>query len=97
MNLALTLAPAFPRFALFRLPAPRQSAARSSLRNVAHRACLDMGNAEGLTISCIRGAVWLTHDGDCKDVVLQAGESHAITRRERLIAQGLEDSILQVA
>ena len=95
MNLVLPLVAPLPRFTLFRLPAQSKHAA-ASLRQVPHRACLDMGNAEGLTVSCIRGCVWLTHDGDCKDVVLQAGDRHTVTRTARLLAHALEESILQV-
>ena len=94
MNLALSLAPFFPRHARYRFPAPAVLRARPD-QFLPRRSILDLGNAQGLTITCTRGAIWLTHDGDPKDVVLEAGQSHAVTRAARLIAQGLEDAELR--
>lgn len=51
----------------------------------------------GVMVHCISGCLWLTHDGDCRDIVLHAGESHKCDRRERLLVQGLEDSRLLFA
>jgi len=93
MNFALPLVPFFPRHARFVFPAPARYARPT--RNLPNRSCLDLGNAQGLTITCLRGAIWLTHDGDPKDVVLEAGQSHTVTRAARLIAQGLEDAELR--
>ena len=90
MNLALPLTPFFPRHARFVFPASTRPALA-----LPRRSCLDLGNAQGLTITCVRGSIWLTHDGDPKDVVLEAGQSHTVTRAARLIAQGLEDAELR--
>jgi hypothetical protein len=100
MNLALPhvpAIPAFPRFALFRFPAQvRRTAKAGAVHEVAKGACLHLGNAEGRTVTCTLGTLWLTHDGDCKDVVIEAGQSHAVTRPQRLIVQALEDAVLQL-
>ncbi|HYF18997.1 MAG TPA: DUF2917 domain-containing protein, partial [Ramlibacter sp.] len=70
MNFALPLTPFFPRHARYRFPAPSTLRPFAPSRSVPHKSVLDLGNAQGLTITCIKGAVWLTHDGDPKDLVL---------------------------
>ena len=89
---ALTL----PRFFLPACPAADLQRA-APLRSVARRQCAALGHIEGCTVTCISGSVWLTHDGDCKDVVLARGESHTVDRNTRVLAQGLEDTVLRIA
>ena len=43
----------------------------------------------GRTVSCLEGTLWLTHDGDCRDVILPAGCSHRCDRDTKLIVQAL--------
>lgn len=51
----------------------------------------------GGTIACIQGCVWLTHDGDCRDIVLEAGQSHVADRDSRLVVHALERSTVRFA
>ena len=37
-----------------------------------------------MVVHCRRGNVWITHDGDPKDVILARGQSYAATRPGRL-------------
>ena len=37
-----------------------------------------------VVVHCRRGNVWITHDGDPKDVILARGQSYAATRPGRL-------------
>jgi hypothetical protein len=50
----------------------------------------------GGTVECLRGCVWLTHDGDCRDVVLRAGQSHMVDRDARLLVHGLAPSAVRL-
>ncbi|KQT09508.1 DUF2917 domain-containing protein [Ramlibacter sp. Leaf400] len=51
---------------------------------------------KGGTIRCLHGCVWLTHDGDCRDVVLEAGEFHVVDRDTRLVVHALAPSLLSL-
>ncbi len=43
-----------------------------------------------LTLHCRSGSVWITHDGDPRDVVLQPNESHRIDRGARLTVHAVQ-------
>ena len=44
----------------------------------------------GLEIASHRGRVWITQDGDPRDVVIAAGESHALDRDGPVHVQALD-------
>lgn len=44
----------------------------------------------GLRIESRRGSVWITQDGDPRDVVIAAGESHALDREGPVYLQALD-------
>lgn len=44
----------------------------------------------GLKIASHRGRVWITQDGDPRDVVIAAGESHALDRDGPVYVQALD-------
>lgn len=50
----------------------------------------------GGSVECLDGCVWLTFDGDCRDIVLEAGESHVADRRARLIMYALQASAVRL-
>lgn len=50
----------------------------------------------GGRIECTEGTVWLTHDGDCRDVVLEAGQSHMVDRDSRLVIYALSTSAVRL-
>ena len=47
------------------------------LRDAQH---LQLHGAHGWTVHALAGAVWITQDGDIRDVVLQAGDSFVLDR-----------------
>lgn len=50
-----------------------------------------------VTVHCREGEAWLTQDGDPKDVMLQAAESHRLTRGDRLSVHALRgDCLLEI-
>ncbi len=46
----------------------------------------------GVTIKCLEGSVWVTQDGDLRDVVLDAGQAFVVDRNQRTLLQGLTDA-----
>ena len=65
---ALSGAPDRPGFT----PSQRIVPTQSPFKTVDKGATLVLQKPAGQTIHCIAGSVWITHDGDTKDVVLEA-------------------------
>ena len=40
----------------------------------------DINDGEGLTIECLKGAVWITQSNDPRDIVLDCGQSFMLDR-----------------
>ncbi|HLL10423.1 MAG TPA: DUF2917 domain-containing protein [Rubrivivax sp.] len=55
-----------------------------------------IGDAAGRTLNCLAGSVWITHDGDPKDVIVDSGESYRVTRPERMIVFALRNSAMRM-
>lgn len=51
---------------------------------------------QGGSIECTEGCVWLTHDGDCRDVLLEAGQSHVADRASRLVIYAMAPSAVRL-
>ena len=51
---------------------------------------------EGGLIKCVEGCVWLTHDGDCRDVLLETGHVHVADRASRLVISALSRSTIRL-
>lgn len=49
-----------------------------------------------MVLHCMRGELWITYDGDCKDLILRAGERYRVERRKILEIYAFEDSVLEV-
>jgi hypothetical protein len=45
-----------------------------------------------LTVECIRGLIWITHDNEPHDIMLSPGQMHLAQSDARMIVQGLSDS-----
>ena len=78
-----------------RLAPTRQSTASDI--SLAHGGIHAVTSFRGGRIECTAGAVWLTHDGDCRDVVLEAGQSHMADRDSRLVIYALSSSAVRLA
>jgi hypothetical protein len=97
-----TLLPGFLSMRLLgrdeRVLAPRPRVTRLLAVHVPRGATRELPRASGrVQVHCRRGEVWLTHDGDPRDVVLRADQSHALDRMDRLTAHALQgDCALEI-
>lgn len=54
-------------------------------------------HAGRMTVHCRAGQAWITHDGDPKDVVLHANQSHAVDHGARMTLHALKgDCVIEV-
>jgi hypothetical protein len=67
---------------------------------LAHQTTLRINDPAGLAITATRGSIWLTLDGDLRDVILTAGTADAVfvtTEHRTAILYALADSQVSVA
>lgn len=83
------------RWLVSRAVAAREPAA--SIVSLAHQEIHAVTGFQGGSIECTEGCVWLTHDGDCRDVVLEAGQSHVADRGSRLVIYAMASSAVRLA
>ncbi|QJW83630.1 DUF2917 domain-containing protein [Ramlibacter terrae] len=46
-----------------------------------------------MQVRCAAGSLWITHDGDCKDVVLGAQETYSAERKQAMHLFALEPCV----
>lgn len=100
MNLALNPFAGFPALRL-----PGTSRQRASwvvptphpVQTIDKGAILVVLKPAGKTVTCVRGSLWITQDGDMKDVVISAGDSYTLERPARMLVSGLEASSVMLA
>ena len=63
----------------------------------ARRIWRESGDHRGQVVTCMRGIVWLTHEGMPGDYLLKPGQKFVVAQRGLLLAQGLHDATLQIA
>ena len=57
---------------------------------------ISLTDAAGAEVEVLTGRVWLTMDGDIRDIVLPPGDAHTIERDGLTIINALEPSLVQV-
>lgn len=62
---------------------------RPSVQEIAKDKILEIKQALGVTIECLEGSVWVTLDGNMRDVILDAGQSFHVDRKQRVLIQAL--------
>lgn len=58
---------------------------------------LTLPASKGQHIDCVQGCLWITQDGDPRDVVLEAGQRFAVDRGQRTLVHALEPARVRVA
>lgn len=99
MNLALerfSFAPALRRHSDRPTPAAWLLPTRQPTQTIDKCATLVVAQPLGATVTCGSGSLWITHDGDVRDVVISAGERHTCDRASRMLVFGLENSSVRV-
>ena len=59
-------------------------------------ATVSVQRAIGLEVVCLQGTLWITHDWDVKDVVLERGQRYAADRNARMLVHALDASELRL-
>lgn len=63
---------------------------------LAGRKLLRLVDAPGSTVRAIGGAVWITQEGDRRDIVLHDGESFVLERTGAALVWPLDDASVQI-
>ena len=63
---------------------------RPSVQEMAKNKILEIKQAMGVTIECLEGSVWVTLDGDMRDVILDAGHAFKVDRKQLTLIQALD-------
>ena len=61
-----------------------------------HRQLLRLPADNGARITCRSGSVWITRDGDAKDIVLERGQTFQSTRGDGIVIYALHDADIDV-
>src|SRR5262245_11836449 len=77
----------------------RETASRGKAVAATHRLrkeqTIKVPHPFGTSIECLAGVVWITHDCDPKDIVLDPGQRYVADRRSRMLVHALSDSMLR--
>jgi hypothetical protein len=66
------------------------TSARTWVREIARNDIVEVTQPLYVAIECLKGSVWVTLDGDSRDVVLDAGQTFVVDRNQRTLLQALE-------
>ena len=58
---------------------------------------LTLDDSLDVSINCLEGSLWITQDGDPRDVILSAGRSYRIDRTSRVMVFATSDARLQIS
>lgn len=84
--------------------APRQAAAAQQAADAAETSTLRLLPKDstfviehpfGREIGCLKGTLWITHDGDNKDIVLEAGGLYTADRDARMLVHAVADAVVR--
>lgn len=60
------------------------------------RHAMTLTNAAGVEVECVTGQVWLTMDGDRRDIFLTPGDAHSIERDGLTLINAIEPSLVHL-
>ena len=84
-----------PRWRLS-LRKPRRVTRRVALRLAPGAPETIPGVDRSVVVRCARGSLWLTQDGDCKDVVLGAWQEYRVDRESDLRMHALRPCVVEI-
>jgi len=76
---------------------PRAVSAESEHHSLESGTVITVDRPLGRHIECLGGALWVTHDGDPKDVILEAGQRYRPVRNSRMLVQALGPAEFRVS
>ena len=53
-------------------------------------------DSRGKVVTCLKGMLWISQEGDHKDYVLTPGQEFVVTQRGLVVVQTLRDALMQV-
>jgi len=75
-----------------RTPRRTTGPAAEMLRTLPARAAVTVEQPLGLDVVCIKGTLWITHDDDILDHVIESGGTYTAKRSGRMLIQAMTDA-----
>ncbi len=75
---------------------PAASSLAAPPQVLAPHACLRLDRPQGRVLDCLEGCLWITVDGETRDVILEAGQRFQPDSGRKLIVQALVSSRLRI-
>ncbi|MBC8106371.1 MAG: DUF2917 domain-containing protein [Anaerolineae bacterium] len=69
---------------------------RTDRLRLANGAVATFADCTSLQIRAIDGQLWITQEGDARDVIVRPGMSYLSNRRGKLVVQALDRSVIEV-
>jgi len=69
---------------------------QESCFDLAHLDIVMLAGASGRVVSCTRGELWITVDGDPRDLVLLSGQQHRIDTDLAVVISALKPAIMKI-
>ena len=57
---------------------------------------ISLHDAAGVELTCLTGQVWMTMEGDTRDITLSIGDQHTIERNGLTLVNAIEPSLVHV-
>jgi hypothetical protein len=76
---------------------PVADPAAASPCNLHQGETLVAAHPRGLCLQCLAGSLWITHDGDCKDLILESGETYQPAHDRRMLVYALAPASVLMA
>lgn len=64
--------------------------AHSDVQSLAKGSTLALENPHQQSVECLRGCLWITQDGDTRDIILDAGQNYVAKHNARMLIYALE-------
>jgi len=95
-NLLSTIVATFAPVRPTRVSFPSSAVDSTEPVEIQKRSTLKIAKPLGRTVTCLTGTVWVTVDCDCRDHVLEAGQSFAPTTDKLMMVHALEQSTVRI-